>query len=115
LKEIADNHGNLLKRASDAGVKIQIAAPITKDSTDAAKSLSKYAQIRNIQDVEMIEKFAGRMFIVDGEQFVIGLTDDVKTHPTQDVSLWTQSSHASSSMFDPMFELVWHHAKPLGK
>jgi hypothetical protein len=43
----------------------------------------------------------------------MGLTDDIKTHPTQDVSLWTQSPHASASVFEPMFELVWHHAKPV--
>ncbi len=113
LKELLDTHGPLLKRVSNSGVKIQIAAPVRKDALDTVKELAQYAQVRNISDVEMVEKFAGRLFVVDGQEFVLGLTDDTKIHPTQDVALWTQSSHASSSVFEPMFELVWHHAKPV--
>jgi len=113
LKELLESHGSILKKAYDSGVKIQIAAPVTKSTTDAAKLLSKYAQIRNIEDAELVQKFAGRFCVVDGQEFIMGLTDDIKTHPTQDVSLWTQSPHASASVFEPMFELVWHHAKPV--
>jgi sugar-specific transcriptional regulator TrmB len=113
LKEIHDTHAHHLKKASESGVKIQIAAPISKNSIEIAKNLSKYANVRNMQDVEQIEKLAGRMVMVDGEELILGLTDDEKTHPTQDVALWTQSSHASSSVFEPMFELVWNHAKPV--
>ncbi|MBI3190887.1 hypothetical protein HYZ41_04250, partial [archaeon] len=108
-----ESHGSILKKAYDSGVKIQIAAPITKNTADVAKLLSKYAQIRDIENAELIQKFAGRFYVVDGQEFIVGLTDDVKTHPTQDVSLWTQSPHASAAVFEPMFELVWHHAKPV--
>jgi hypothetical protein len=113
LKELAENHGSILKKVSDAGVKVQIAAPVGKDSIDIAKDLAKYANVRDIKDTEMVQAVTGRFCIVDGEQFVVGLTDDEKTHPTQDVALWTQSSHASSNLFEPMFELVWKNAKPL--
>jgi len=113
LKELSENHSSILKKVAGSGVKIQIAAPITKNTADIARDLSKFAQVRNIQDVELVERLAGRFCIVDGNEFIVGLTDDVKTHPTQDVALWTQSSHASSNVFEPMFELVWHHAKPV--
>ena len=113
LAELAENHSNVLKKASDAGVKIQIAAPVTKNSLEHAKTLGKYAQVRDIENVEALQKFAGRMCVVDGEEFVLGLTDDEKVHPTQDVALWTQSSHATANMFEPMFEMVWQHAKPV--
>lgn len=113
LIELNDQHGNLLKKISDSGVKIKIAAPISTKTTEVAKELSKYAEIRNISDVEHIEKMLGRLYVVDGNELVLGLTDDVKTHPTQDVAFWTQSSHATGNIFDPMFKLVWHHAKPL--
>lgn len=113
LKELHDNHATHLKKAADSGVKIQIAAPVTKNSAEVAKNLSKFAQVRSLENVEAVEKLAGRMFLVDGAEFVVGLTDDAKTHPTQDVALWTQSNHASSSVFEPMFELVWNHAKPV--
>jgi HTH-type transcriptional regulator, sugar sensing transcriptional regulator len=115
LKELHDNHSNHLKKASESGVKIQIAAPITKNTAEIAKNLSRFASIRNIQDVEKIENVGGRLFMIDGEEFIVGLTDDEKTHPTQDVALWTQSSHASTNVFEPMFELVWQNAKPLAK
>ena len=84
-----------------------------KSKIDIAKDLSKYANVRNIKDAELVEKLVGRVCVVDGQEFLVGLTDDAKTHPTQDVALWTQSSHASSNVFGPMFDLVWHHAKPV--
>ncbi len=113
LAEIMDNHLSLIKKASDNGVKIQIAIPVTRQTSNIAKDLSKYAQIRDISTVEHLEKMVARLYIIDGEEFLFGLTDDVKTHPTQDVALWTQSSHAASNILDPMFELVWHHSKPI--
>ena len=113
LTELVENHSNVLKKASDAGVKIQIAAPVTKNTAEHAKTLSKYAQVRDIENTETIEKFLGRLCVVDGEEFVLGLTDDQKVHPTQDVALWTQSPHATSNIFEPMFETIWKGAKPV--
>lgn len=113
LAEIAQNHSSLLKKMSDSGIKVQIAAPITKQTEATAKELSKYAQIRDIDDVEYIENLAGRLCVIDSQEFLVGLSDDTKVHPTQDVSFWTQSDHATANMFEPMFELVWRHAKPV--
>jgi sugar-specific transcriptional regulator TrmB len=113
LAELAENHSSVIKKASDSGVKVQIAAPISKDMQDTTKELSKYAQLRNIGEIEFVEKMLGRFMVVDGEEFILGLTDDTKTHPTQDVALWTQSAHASSNIFEPFFELVWKNSKPV--
>lgn len=115
LIEFAQNHMSHIKKAAESGVKIQLAAPVNKNTSDVAKDLSKYAQVRNIEDVEKIEKMLGRLCIIDGEEFVLGLTDDIKTHPTQDVAFWSQSSHAASNVIEPMFELVWQNAKPVNK
>ena len=111
--ELMDAHSQHLKKAAESGVKIQLAVPVTKQTEAVAKELSKYAQIKDIQEDEHLEKLFGRLCVVDGEQFLLSLTDDVKTHPTQDVAFWTQSSHAASSVLEPMFELVWCHAKPI--
>ena len=111
--ELAENHSNLLKKASENGVKIQIAAPITKENSEAAKELAKYTQIRSIEDVEEVENLLGRLWVVDSQEFLMGLTDDTKTHPTQDVAFWTKSDHVTSSLMDPMFDLVWSKAKPV--
>jgi HTH-type transcriptional regulator, sugar sensing transcriptional regulator len=113
LIELAENHLPLLKKASESGVSIKIAAPVNKNTSEVAKALAKYAQVRNIDDVEHIENMLGRFFLIDGDEFLMGLTDDVKTHPTQDVSFWSQSNHAASMTMDPLFELVWHHSKPV--
>jgi HTH-type transcriptional regulator, sugar sensing transcriptional regulator len=112
LQELAENHASVLKKASESGVKVQIAAPIGK-SIETAKEISKYAQLRDIAEVEFVEKMLGRVCVVDGEEFILGLTDDTKTHPTQDVSLWTQSAHASANIFEPFFEVVWKNSKPV--
>ncbi len=113
LKELFENHGNILKKAADTGVKIQIAAPITKNTAEMVKTISKYSNIRNMNDAEIVGKLAGRVCIVDGQEFLVSLTDDAKTHPTQDIAFWTQSQHASSNVIGPMFDLVWHHSKPV--
>lgn len=115
LLELSENHSNVLKKTAESGVKIHIAAPITKNTAEVAKELSKYAQIKNIEGIENVEKFLGRLCIVDGEEFVLGLTDDSKIHPTQDVAFWTQSNHATANVFEPMFNVVWNNAKPLSK
>ncbi len=110
LLELLENHSNVLKKASDAGVKIQIAAPVPKSSTQHAKNLGKYAQVRNINEGENL-KMSGRVCVVDGQEFVLGLTDDQKVHPTQDVAVWTQSSHATANVFEPLFDHVWKSSK----
>lgn len=115
MLELMENHSHLLKKAADSGVKIQMAVPINEKTSEHAKELAKFAQLRNIEDVEHIEKLGGRLCLIDSNEFVLGLTDDLKTHPTQDVSLWTQSEHAASDVIGPMFELVWHNSKPMGK
>ncbi len=113
LTELVENHGGLLKKVSDSGVKIQIAAPMTKKNGETIKEVSKYAQVRNVNDVEKIDKLLGRLCVVDGQEFILGLTDDTKIHPTQDVAFWTKSDHVVTNLFDPMFDLVWHNSKPV--
>lgn len=115
LTDLVENHMTLIKRASDAGISIKIAAPINKQTSEAARMLAKHAQVRNIEAIEHVERLSGRFMIVDGEEFLMGLTDDAKTHPTQSVAFWSQSPHATARCLEPMFELIWQHAKPLGK
>ena len=115
LMELSEHHFQHLKKASDSGVKIQLVAPITKQNAGVAKDLSKFATVRDISNMEHVEKLLGRLVIVDGQEFIIGLTDDVKVHPTQDVAFWSQSSHVAANTIEPMFDLVWKFAKPVEK
>ncbi len=111
LNEIHDNHLNLIKKISSNGVKVQLIAPITARNSEFAKALAKHAQVKDLQNMELISKVAGRLCIVDSQEFVMGLTDDAKTHPTQDVALWTQSDHVASNFLEPVFDMVWQNSK----
>jgi HTH-type transcriptional regulator, sugar sensing transcriptional regulator len=104
LSEMAENHTSHMKKSAGRGVKIQILAPVSKH-TENTKALAKYAEIKSISGE------AGRICIADGQEFVMGLTDDVKTHPTQDVAFWSQSGHTSAIVMEPMFNSLWTSAK----
>jgi sugar-specific transcriptional regulator TrmB len=60
LKDIVENSLTEIKNASKRGVKIQIAAPAR--NKDVVDRLSKHAELRNIEDVEHVEKMLGRVF-----------------------------------------------------
>ena len=60
LQELVEHHLTLMKKAADNGVSIKIVAPLDKQNSDMAKVVSKYAQVRNIQDAEYIERVMGR-------------------------------------------------------
>lgn len=110
LAELAENHSSVLKKLAASGVNVQVAAPVSKGS-EAVTELARYAQVRDIKNAELVQKTLGRLFVVDGEEFLLGLTDDAKTHPTQDVALWTQSRHASANVLEPFFDAVWKGSK----
>src|SRR3989338_1257139 len=112
LVDLIENHMALVKRLSESGVAIKVATPVNKQTTELVKELAKYAQIRDVESAEDLPKQFGRVAIVDGNEFLLGLTDDTKVHQTQDIAFWSQSGHASSQTIEPMFELVWNQAKP---
>lgn len=111
LSEMTSNYTSIFQKLSKSGVKVHILAPMNRNTTDNVKLLSKYAQVRDLGNVTHVQKMLARLFVIDGEEFLVGLADDTKTHPTQDVAFWTQSRHASSNIFEPMFNLIWHSAK----
>ncbi len=113
INDLMKTHGNMMKKIADAGIKIKIAAPATKKTADVIKAISEFAEVRNMRDSEHVSKMLGRMFIVDESEFIIGLTDDNKTHHTQDTAIWSQGSHASVNMLSPVFNMVWEKSKPL--
>ena len=111
LNEIVENRMLLFKRLAENGVKIKIMTPVSKNTSDHAKLLSKYADVRDVAGIASAEKLAGHFVIVDGNEFIIELTDDSKTHPTQDVAFWTQSTHATTRFLEPVYDMVWKQAK----
>ena len=112
LNEISENHFDSLKKAKERGVEIKIATTANEKSSDAVKSLSGIAEIRNVDEKDLA--FAGRIMLVDGKELVLGLTDPKSVHNTQDVAVWSRSEHATGKLFEPIFKLVWNNAKPVG-
>lgn len=99
LSDLHLKHLNVLKSAKKKGAKIKILAPNT--DSKHAKALGSIAELK------ALEKPVGRIFNVDGEHFMISLTDDKEVHQTQDVAFWAGSSHVADGVLGHVFENLW--------
>ena len=102
LADLEKRHADILKKASQRGVKIRIAAPFTKETMKAIEKLKEFADIKKISKPDIV----GRVCVVDGSHVVMALTDE-KVHPTQDLAFWSQSQHLAENLLGPMFNLIW--------
>lgn len=93
-----------LEKCKKRGVKIRIAAPITKNNLKVAKDLKKIAEIKKI------EKIKARFVIVDSNQIMFMLLDDEKFHPNYDVGIWVNTEFFAQAL-EQMFDLVWKEMK----
>ena len=95
-----DYFKRVLTKAAKKGVKIRIAAPITKTNKHLSKEFKGIAELRHAKD------FKARFLIVDGNNLMFMLLDDEKVHPSYDIGVWVNTelfAQALSSMFD----LAW--------
>jgi sugar-specific transcriptional regulator TrmB len=106
LAELEKKHANVLKKASQRGVKIRIAAPFTKETMKSIEKLKEFSDIRKINKSDAF----GRVSLVDNSHVVMSLTDE-KVHPTQDLALWSQSQHVAENLLGPMFNMLWEKNK----
>lgn len=102
LSELHSQHGDVLKKVSDKGVKIRIAAPVSKENEAAVAALKGMAEIRKLG-----KENSGRFAVVDDSNVILSLTDDKEVHPTQDLALWTQSEHVAGALLGPLFNCMW--------
>ena len=86
------------------GVRIRIAAPITKDSYAALKELQGIAEVRHTDN-------KARFCIVDGKEIIFMVLDDSEVHPTYDVGIWVNTPFFASAL-ENLFELAWKSMKP---
>ena len=87
------------------GVKIRIAAPITKDAMSAVKDLKGIAEIRHTDS-------KARFCIVDGKELVFMVLDDKEVHPTYDVGIWVNTPFFASAL-DGLFDTACKTMKPV--
>ena len=95
-----------LEKCKKRGVKIRIAAPITKNNIKVAKELKKVAEVRSL------EKFKARLLIIDSNQIMFMLLDDEKFHPNYDVGVWINTEFFAQAL-EQLFELAWKEMKPV--
>src|SRR3989338_3858574 len=81
------------------GVKIRIAAPMTKETQTAAKELQGLAEVRDSDG-------KARFCVVDGKELVFMVLDDTEVHPTYDVGIWVSSPFFANAV-DTMFNNAW--------
>ncbi len=105
LNRKVDYFRNALEKAKERGVAIRITAPITKDSERAVAAFSKFAEVRNSENVR------ARFVVVDNKEVVFMLLDDM-VDPTYDMGIWVNSQFFAKAL-QGMFETVWKSAKPL--
>lgn len=85
------------------GVKIRIAAPITKESLPAVKDLADVAEIRHTNS-------KARFCVVDGKEIIFMVIDDSEVHPTYDIGIWVNTPFFANAMY-VLFDLAWKEMK----
>ncbi len=97
-----------LQKARKRGVKIRIAAPITKKNEKVARDLAKFADVRHISTPK------ARFCIVDGKDLMFMTMDDAEVHPNYDIGVWINTPFFAATL-EKMFESTWKGAAPLSK
>lgn len=97
-----------LEKAAKKGVKIRIAAPITKDNMSVVKELAKIADIKHTKDIN------ARFCLIDGRELMFMAMNDEEVHPSYDVGVWINTPFFTTAMTD-MYNLAWKEMSPADK
>lgn len=96
-----------LEKIKKRGVKIRVAAPLTKETAAAVKDLSEIAEVRHTDS-------KARFCVVDGKEIIFMVLDDQDVHPTYDIGIWINTPFFASAMED-LFNVSWQNMKPVAK
>lgn len=94
----------VFEKLKKKGVKIRIAAPLTKECASAVKDIANVAEVRNTSS-------RSRFCIVDGKELVFMVLDDKDVHPTYDIGIWVNTPFFAKSL-EGLFDLSWKSMKP---
>jgi sugar-specific transcriptional regulator TrmB len=89
------------------GVKIRIAAPITKEAAGAVKDIMDVAEVRHTDA-------KARFTVVDGKELIFMVIDDSEVHPTYDIGIWVNTPFFANAL-EELFDLAWKEMKPAEK
>ncbi len=100
----ADSLRSTFEKLKKRGVKVRIAAPLGKESTQALKDLRGLAEIRHADN-------SARFCIVDGKELIFMVLNDKDVHPTYDLGIWVNSPFFANTM-EGLFDHAWKNMKP---
>lgn len=100
----AESLKNSFEKAKKKGVRIRIAAPLSKDTKKHTDAL------RGIAEIKHNDKINSRFMTVDGKDTVFMTLDDKDVHPSYDLGVWVKTPYFTSAM-DVMFDHVWDDSK----
>jgi hypothetical protein len=86
------------------GVKIRIAANLSKDTKQAVQDISDFAEVRH-------SSMPSRFVIIDSKELTFMVLDDKDVHPTYDVGIWVNTPFFAKSL-EGLFDLAWKEMKP---
>jgi sugar-specific transcriptional regulator TrmB len=86
------------------GVKIRIAAPITKESKSAVLEMKDIAEVRHTDA-------KARFCVVDGKEIIFMVLDDQEVHPTYDIGIWVNTPFFAGAL-ESLFDVAWKSMKP---
>lgn len=89
------------------GVKIRIAAPLTKENLQVVKELNNIAEVRHTNS-------KARFCVVDGKELIFMVLDDAEVHPTYDVGVWVSTPFFAKAL-DNLFDVAWKGMKPISQ
>jgi sugar-specific transcriptional regulator TrmB len=92
-----------MEKLKKRGVKIRIAAPITKDNMSAVNDLAGVAEVKNTP-------VNARFILVDGKEIIFMVMNDSDVHPTYDVGIWVNTPFFAAAM-ETLFDLAWKEMK----
>jgi len=101
----AESMKSTFEKLKKSGVKIRIAAPVTKENKSA------FLQLRNVAEIRQTSS-RSRFAIVDGKEIVFMVLDDKKVHPNYDVGIWVNSPFFAGTV-EELFNLSWKTMKPV--
>jgi sugar-specific transcriptional regulator TrmB len=107
IKRKAETLKNAFEKAYRKGVKIRVAAPITKETQKAVNELSKFAEIKNTKE-------KARFCIIDGKEVAFMLLDDQAVHSSYDSGVWVNTKLFAETL-ETFFNSSWTKLKPAGK
>ena len=95
----------VFEKIKKKGVKVRVAAPLTKENMQAAAELGSVADVRHTNA-------KARFCIVDGKELMFMVLDDAQVHPTYDIGVWVNTPFFAGALQN-LFELAWKDMKPM--